>query len=216
MFDANFVAPQSPYLIIAQYAKEWWSANYSDTNRDTCSVSVAWTPPEEDWVKLNIDGSCCSVTGTITAGGSLRNSQKEWIHGFVLNKWLGTALEAELWGMFEGLRLVWQLGFKKIVVETDALHVVQLLCTDNFTNHPNFSLIKSCTELVNGDWSCVVHHIYREGNALADGLAKMGHKMDLGVWFFDNPPAEIRSILVDDCRGFPCFRQCSTTPMVFP
>jgi hypothetical protein len=31
VFDINFVAPQSPYLIINQYAKDWWSANYSDS-----------------------------------------------------------------------------------------------------------------------------------------------------------------------------------------
>ncbi|KAK0589288.1 hypothetical protein LWI29_012137 [Acer saccharum] len=102
--------------------------------------------------------------------------------------------------------MAWKSGFKRIVAETDSSTTVQLLCTDTNPNHHFFSLIQSCKEIINGDWRCVVQHVYREGNFLADGLAHMGHKMDMGIWFFDNPPAEIRSIFVADCRGTFCLR----------
>ncbi|KAK3205641.1 hypothetical protein Dsin_019687 [Dipteronia sinensis] len=58
-----------------------------------------------DWVKLNTDGSRDIDLGTITAGGVLRNHLKQWLRGFVLNKGFGSVLEAELWGMFEGLNM---------------------------------------------------------------------------------------------------------------
>ncbi|KAK4859108.1 hypothetical protein QYF36_026950 [Acer negundo] len=52
-------------------------------------------------------------------------------------------------------------------------------------------------------------HIYREGNKLADGLARMGHSMTNGIVFFNNPPLEIILIFVADYRGLTYFKQTS-------
>ena len=112
--------------------------------------------------------------------------------------------------------MAWKLGFKKVVAKTDATNIVQLLCTATNPNHPLFSLIQSCKEIINGDWRCVVKHVYREGNSLADGLAHLGYKMNLGIRFFDNPPADILRIFNADCRGTFCMRQCLETTMVLP
>ena len=54
-----------------------------------------------------------------------------------------------------------------------------------------------------------MQHTYREGNVLADGLAHLGHKMDTGLWFFEDPPTEICNLFDADVRGTTCLRQCS-------
>ncbi|KAK0599766.1 hypothetical protein LWI29_008402 [Acer saccharum] len=54
--------------------------------------------------------------------------------------------------------------------------------------------------MVDSDWNCVVKHVYREGNRLADGLAHLGHNMKNEIMFFEDPPPQIFSIYEDDCR----------------
>ncbi|KAK2662709.1 hypothetical protein Ddye_001283 [Dipteronia dyeriana] len=75
--------------------------------------------------------------------------------------------DAKLWGILEGLIMSWNTGVKRIIVkriivETDSLTAVQFLAQDTNPSHPLFSLIQSCKEAINDDWSCIVHHIYRE------------------------------------------------------
>ena len=59
-------------------------------------ISVAWDPPSEGFVKLNVDGGCTGDLGSIIAGGVLRDHSKNWLGGFVLSKGTGSALEAEV------------------------------------------------------------------------------------------------------------------------
>ncbi|KAI9170352.1 hypothetical protein LWI28_026719 [Acer negundo] len=99
-------------------------------------MPVKWMPPSEGWVKMNVDDSCDKGFGSITAGGVIRNHLKEWVIGFVLNKGIGSALEAELWDFFEGLSLLWSAGFRCVIVETDSLAILHLLSQNSIDNHP--------------------------------------------------------------------------------
>ncbi|KAK2661127.1 hypothetical protein Ddye_007660 [Dipteronia dyeriana] len=128
---------------------------------------------------------------------------------------MGNVLGAELWGMLEGLNMAWNDGFKNVVAETDSSCVAQLLNTETSPNHPPFSLIQSCREIINKDWRCVVQHNNSEGNSTADGLAYLGHKMEIGLRFFDNPPVTIRDIFYSDGRGISSVRQCSLSNIPF-
>ena len=68
-------------------------------------------------------------------------------------------------------------------------------------NHPLFNIITACKFLVEKDWSCSVHHVYREGNRAADALAKYGQSLKLGLTVFEVPPPHILPILEDDRLG---------------
>ncbi|KAK2663757.1 hypothetical protein Ddye_002331 [Dipteronia dyeriana] len=157
--------------------------------RDILTFSVAWMPHSEDWIKLNIDESWDCGSSFIT------------IKGFMMKKGIGNVLEAKLWAMFDGLNMAWSFGIRKIIVESDSLDCVYLLPRDNNTNHHLFSLIQNYKHLLNSDWICTMKHVYREGNRLADGLARMGHSMHTYVLFLGVPPSELIGILDDDCRG---------------
>ena len=53
----------------------------------------------------------------------------------------------------------------------------------------------------------MLKHVYREGNRLADGFARMGQCMQTDVLFLDAPPPGLAGILDDDCRGLGLVRQ---------
>ncbi|KAK4855144.1 hypothetical protein QYF36_004430 [Acer negundo] len=110
----------------------------------------------------------------------------------------GTVLEAELWGIFDGLRFAWRVGYIRIVVKSDSHDAVVLLHYDIPRNHPLLSIIHACKELIKNDWVYFVKHIFRECNRVADGLPDLGHFLDLGISFFDAPPPEIAGLMKDN------------------
>ncbi|KAK3229436.1 hypothetical protein Dsin_001317 [Dipteronia sinensis] len=107
IFDPEFKLPSCPGLIIKRYLVSWMNANYEctpDIVLNTCLI--AWSPSLMDLIKLNVDGNMIPESGFITAGGVLRDHKKNWLGGFTLKKGIGSVLEAELWGLFEGLQIV--------------------------------------------------------------------------------------------------------------
>ena len=78
---------------------------------------------------------------------------------------------------------------------------MSLLINDTSSYHPLFNIVSSCKALLKSDWSCNIHHVYREGNNIADGLANLGHSLDLGIMFFEEPPSQILCALDDDFKG---------------
>ena len=74
-------------------------------------------------------------------------------------------------------------------------------CHNTPVNHPRYSLIHSCLNLLHGNWLCLIRHVYREGNRVADCLAKMGHSLELGVTYFADPPSQVSGLLENDAKG---------------
>ncbi|KAK1568870.1 hypothetical protein Q3G72_029974 [Acer saccharum] len=182
-------------------------ANYvvdNKTEKKTCLL--LWNPPSLDWVKLNVDGSMDPDSGSIAAGGVIRDHKKNWLGGFTLNKGMGSVIEVELWGIFEGLKIAWKAGYKKVIVETDSQMAVLLLKDKTPLNHPFFSIIQACKALMEDDWSCHIVHIYRECNKVVDCLAGIGHSLDFGITLFEDPPPQISSALNNDAMGIPSAR----------
>ncbi|CAL9020979.1 unnamed protein product [Prunus brigantina] len=70
--------------------------------------------------ELNVDGTCMTASGKIGAGGVIRDCVGEWCAGFAVNLGKGRILDAEIWGLFFGLRLAVAKGFTKIIIEMDS------------------------------------------------------------------------------------------------
>ncbi|KAL4295689.1 hypothetical protein GQ457_12G025480 [Hibiscus cannabinus] len=66
-------------------------------------AGVRWEAPPFQWCKLNVDGACDSATGRASCGGAIRSDLGQWLMGFSRHLGLCSSLEAELWGIFEGL-----------------------------------------------------------------------------------------------------------------
>ena len=109
------------------------------------------------------------------------------------------------------MKLAWEAGFRTIEVETDSQCVVRLLSNNTPKNHPLFSIIDACKLLIMRDWNCSVNHIYREGNRVADALAKIGQSLGLGLTVFDVPPPQIFPLLEADSKGVSFARMCPSS-----
>ncbi|KAK3221921.1 hypothetical protein Dsin_008946 [Dipteronia sinensis] len=93
------------------------------------------------------------------------------------------------------------------------MSVVQLIAQNSNINHPMLSLIQSCKMLIAGSWDCTVNHVFREGNYVADGLARLGYGKEIGILFFDVPPSDIKVFWDANFRGVVSTMQCSISSL---
>ncbi|CAL9006302.1 unnamed protein product [Prunus brigantina] len=164
-------------------------------------VHLHWMAPLPGVCKVNTDGSRINSSCLIGAGGLLRDSCGNWIKGFSANLGYGSIIEAELWGIFWGLNMAWDAGFRIVEIECDATSAVALLKSPIVSTHPLFSVINCCKMKIQEDWCCSVKHIFREQNCAADALAVKSYDFDPGLFVFLEAPAFLSEILAADVRG---------------
>ncbi|KAL9293337.1 putative ribonuclease H domain, reverse transcriptase zinc-binding domain-containing protein [Arabidopsis thaliana] len=115
-------------------------------------IMVSWPKPEEDWVALNTDGASRGNPGLATAGGVVRGSDGNWRVGFTLNIGICSAPMAELWGVYYGLAIAWERGFRRVELRVDSELVVGFLRSGVSDAHPLSFLVRLCHGFISRDW----------------------------------------------------------------
>lgn len=133
-------------------------------------ILVHWLPPNSDFLKLNTDGN----PGLSGLGGVMHDSCGAWITGYYGFCGYTTSLHAELFGIYNGLQIAWQQGFKKIICKSDSQLAIDLILGDVNSFHLYHPLILKIQNFINLQWDLSFNHLYREGNQIADWLAKEG------------------------------------------
>ncbi|KAI5339613.1 hypothetical protein L3X38_018885 [Prunus dulcis] len=117
VFQNEDTVPFSPRQVICGAAQEWIKSSSNRTiGENKVQIHVAWEPPKPGQFKLNVDGSRKHVTGCIGAGGVIRDSFGDWVSGFAVNLGKGQVLEAEIWGLFFGLKLAIEKGICNLIL----------------------------------------------------------------------------------------------------
>lgn len=129
-----------------------------------------------------------------------------WILGF--SRFLGScsSVMAELWGLVEGLKIAWSMGFKNVWMEMDSKVVVEMVRRGCASCRPYFALVNEARFLLQKDWSVKVSHAYREANFVADWLAGWAIKCKFSS-VFSCPPSGCSHLVVADMAGT-CFLRC--------
>ncbi|KAJ1377413.1 Ribonuclease H-like superfamily [Sesbania bispinosa] len=135
---------------------------------------MRWSPPREGWVKWNVDGSVIGRQHQASSGCVLRDNTGKWLCGLVRNIGSTSVTCAELWAFKDATQASLLKGHQCVCFESDS--------TTDFE----------------------ITHIHREGNVVADCLAKSGHHHAQGLHEFSNPPTPVSSSLLADCFGV-CF-----------
>ncbi|KAL9451462.1 hypothetical protein AB3S75_013097 [Citrus x aurantiifolia] len=161
---------------------------------------LKWTPPPWPFFKLNTDGAR-KISRHASAGGLIRNYCGEWVHGFGMNIGHCTITGTEVWGLFQGLQLAWNIGIRQLRVKVDSRCTTKILATNNI--HPNAysSLIQGIKRLPNKDWQVSLSHSYRETNFAAYYLANQALLLPLGIHVFPTPPSGTEGWLLHDVSG---------------
>ncbi|CAL2236895.1 unnamed protein product [Prunus armeniaca] len=90
--------------------------------------------------------------GRIAAGGVLRDSSGQWMRGFAVNLGVGQVLEVELWGIYLGLKLAWDIGCSAVVLESYSATAVHLLNKNVEDLHPLATMLWGCKDYINKNW----------------------------------------------------------------
>ncbi|KAK8511750.1 hypothetical protein V6N12_000793 [Hibiscus sabdariffa] len=109
--------PDQRGLRLQQEAAAVCSSNAAVQLRETVPANVRWRKPPPGWCKLNVDGSVGHATGMATCGGGVRNEEGTWLIGFSRKLGLCSVLEAELWGLYEGLLTAWSIRVRFLLIE---------------------------------------------------------------------------------------------------
>ena len=88
---------------------------------------VGWCSLLVDFYKLNVDGAFEVRKWQGSCGGLIRNDAGEFLGGFSMNIGSCSVLEAELWGIYYGLDMAWKTRIRKLVLESDSLHAINLV-----------------------------------------------------------------------------------------
>ncbi|KAA3475886.1 RNA-directed DNA polymerase (Reverse transcriptase) [Gossypium australe] len=109
-----------------------WARQY-DSTRGVSKIAQqeasTTNTPGDNWVHLSTDGAVNNISGAAAAGGVARDHEGNWILGF--NRFLGncTPIEAEFWGILDGILILLNKGYKRINIMSDNIEVVQNLST---------------------------------------------------------------------------------------
>src|ERR1044072_1296988 len=107
---------------------------------------------------------------------------------FAFSKGIGTcsALHAELWGILTGIKLMLQRDISHVEIESDSLSCIRFLTTGCAASHSCASLVSEIRSLLSRFAGITWIHIFREGNGVADLLAKHGLSLDTVLVVFDS------------------------------
>jgi ribonuclease HI len=201
--DDDFVMPAYPWQVINQRVLNYGA--HSSINASILAGSreleeIRWWPPDSGWIRLNTDGASKGGQNA-GCGGVFRGDKGEWICGF--SKGLGScsAYVAELWGVFEGLKLARSNGYRKVELHIDSSSVVSSISRDQGGNVVGPTLLHNIRRLIDQDWEVQVRHSFREANACADALANMACDSGFSLTLYEQCPAQIRSLYVADFVG---------------
>ncbi|GAU35138.1 hypothetical protein TSUD_394640 [Trifolium subterraneum] len=170
---------------------------------------VRWEPPLLHWLKCNIDGAACENSITASCGGIFRNSSADFVYGFAEPLGVTSAYFAELSGAIRAIEIAYQHNWSNLWLESDSSMVVSAFKNPSkpvawaLRNRWNNALFMV------SQMNCIVTHIYREGNQVADLIANHGLTLP-SIIFWNTAPMFISDSLNRNKLGISSFRCCSS------
>lgn len=168
---------------------------------------MRWERLKSGWCKLSVDGCSMGNLGLSGVGGVIRDHDGNFRLGFSVPIGSCTNTYAEVMGFLFGLQNARHMGFNAIEIEMDSKLIIEWILT------------RRCGLWYLEDfWEEIVHyldeitftcsHIYRECNAVADSLAKLGAMGCTSTYYsaFDLP-RETRGLLRLDKSSLPNLRR---------
>ncbi|KAA3458339.1 reverse transcriptase [Gossypium australe] len=137
--------------------------------------------------RSNPDGAVARITGDASAGGVVQDQDGKWISGYTHYLGKCSPLEAELWGILDGVLILKNNGYKRIIINTDNLEVVKALTTEDMTDTGN-TLIRRIKRFLHSEGQWNIKHVPRECNLVADQMAKIGLSWQTSLRIFEVPP----------------------------
>ncbi|KAK9011174.1 hypothetical protein V6N11_044028 [Hibiscus sabdariffa] len=104
-----------------------------------------------------------------SCGRVVHNKEVVWRIGFYRRLGICSVLEAELWGLYEGLLAAWSIGVRCLIIESDNLKAVKLL-NNRYGLGVSPSITPYIVDILDRPWTTELLHIGCEGNRVADWI----------------------------------------------
>ena len=85
--------------------------------------------------------------------------------------------EVETWAVLHTLMVAWNYGARKVIVEIDSMQAFKWVKGMEVVVNSHANVVHECQAWLKRDWITNVQPIFREGNQLADALAKLAIKL---------------------------------------
>lgn len=142
---------------------------------------MKWTKRREGRVKLNMDGCSLGNPDLAGAGEVIRDCSGKMILPYSVSMPPVSNNYAELLGVLEGIKHYKRMGLTKVDIEMDSMVVINWLqqgqCRLWYLEDYWDVTLQGLQEL-----NCSISHIFREGNAPAELLAKLGAQGASNIW----------------------------------
>ncbi|XP_070007256.1 uncharacterized protein [Nicotiana sylvestris] len=181
----------------------WEFLFFTDKNhiqQSSVKIKIYWERPLPNKIKLNIDGAFLKEKIHIGIGGVFRNSSGNWIMGFTKSCYTSCSMQAELLALEQGLKLAVEMPFAAIEIESNSMDIIKMLIDENGSSN---ACLLNCRSLMHQLKFPVIRNNFREGNAVADCLAKeavKNFKSDK-CYHLACPPLFVEAILEKDMQG---------------
>lgn len=120
----------------------------------------------------------------------LRDHHDKWIVGFKRRLGFCSVFNAELWGILDGLTVLHNKNWDKMLIGTDILEAIQAIQVA-FSSSSNSALVKRTQQMLLSlvQWEMI--YTLREENIEADCIAKLAFNRDEGLHLFAENPLSI-------------------------
>lgn len=87
-------------------------------------ISSPLSTLHNNWIRLRSDGVVKKGSGFVAIRGVMRDQNERWILGY--NMYLGfrSVMEAELWGILNGLTLLLEQNYDTVLIQTDSMEAI--------------------------------------------------------------------------------------------
>lgn len=150
-----------------------------------------WRPPDDDWIKINVDGSIAVDARRGGVGGVARS------HSSLMAAWCKP---------YSGITIIFaQLrGFEKVVLESDCMEIVNLYIKHHEPRSVMAPIMSEIREHFSSFKFCIIQHVSSTANFPAHLCAKHASTLDVTDCWIDSTPSFLVTSLLADSTGAVC------------
>jgi hypothetical protein len=158
-----------------------------------------WVAPPPNFIKINWDAAVNSSRGCVGFGLVARNCNGVFLAAkCIVHSQKIEAKSAEALATFWAVRFCLEMEFREVIFEGDVAQVIDDICSPlphlSSSGHITESIVHNTYHLTSAKFV----HVKREGNAVANCLAKLAVDQNLSSCWMVEPPACIVDLLVRD------------------
>ncbi|KAH1128738.1 hypothetical protein J1N35_000116 [Gossypium stocksii] len=112
-------------------------------------------------------GAVVRTSGCASVRGVVWDRDGNWILGFTHYLGRCSPLEAELWGILDGILILLNKGYKRVRIQTDNLEVVWILSME-VTKDSGITLLRRVKRILHSVDQWEIKYVPRECNLIAD------------------------------------------------